>query len=111
MIIELPKFNTRNIEITIKNYNGDIDEINFNVEDCSKKTMFKKSINNGIVKTASNKYLMSIYADDTKDMQPLLTYKYFIEILINKPEFVMTKQVGDFIITESSTELGVEINV
>ena len=111
MIIELPKFNTRNIEITIKNYNGEVDEINFNVEDCTKKTMFKKSINNGIVKTASNKYLMSIYAEDTKDMQPLLTYKYFIEILINKPEFVMTKQVGDFIITESSTELGVEINV
>ena len=111
MIIELPKFNTRNIEITIKNYNGEIDELNFVVEDCSKNTMFKKSINNGIVKTASNKYLMSIYANDTKEMSPALTYKYFIEILINKPDFVMTKIVGDFILTESSTELGVEINV
>ena len=108
MNIELPKFNTRNIEITIKNYDGEIDELNFVVEDCSKNTMFKKSINNGIVKTDTNKYLLSIYANDTKEMSTLLTYKYFIEIIINKPEFVMTKQVGDFKITESSTELGRE---
>ena len=110
MNIQIPKYNTKNIELTIKNYTSEIDELNFVVEDCSKNTIFKKTLDDGIVLTDTNKYTLSIEADDTKDMSTLLTYKFFIEIIIDKPTFVETKLVGDFVVTESSTSLGEELN-
>lgn len=107
MIIEIPKYNTREYEIVIKNYSGEISELNFVVEDCEKNTMFKKTLNHGIIKDTN--YILKIMPDDTKNMNVLYTYKYFIEIIINSPQYVDTRIVGDFLLTESSSSLGDEI--
>lgn len=109
MNLEIAKYNTKDIEIDIK-FNGIIDKINFVVEDCQKNLMFKKSLNNGITVLEGNKYLLSILPNDTKDMNTLLTYTYFLEIILPNNQYVETAIKGDFKVTESSNDLGEEVN-
>lgn len=110
MEIRIPKYNTKDYELEVNNYDGEISKILFTVEDCTKNTMFKKELNNGITKVNDNDYILSIYAKDTKKMNSLYTYKYFLEVVINSPNYVQTVVSGDFIIEDSSRDLGDEIN-
>lgn len=107
--MEIAKYNTREYEIEVKDFNGTIDEMIFTVEDVMKNVMFKKTLNNGIVKDNKN-YILSINPDDTKDMNTLYTYKYFLEIIIKEPQFVDTTLTDDFRLLESSRDLREEIN-
>lgn len=107
--MEIAKYNTREYEIEVKDFNGTIDEMIFTVEDVMKNVMFKKTIGNGIVKDNKN-YILSINPDDTKDMNTLYTYKYFLEIIIKEPQFVDTTLTDDFRLLESSRDLREEIN-
>ena len=107
--MEIAKYNTKEYEIEIEDFNGTIDEMIFTVEDVMKNVIFKKTLGNGIVKE-NNSYILSIEPDDTKNMNALYTYKYFLEVIINEPKFVDTTLTDDFRVLESSRDLGEAIN-
>lgn len=106
--MEIAKYNTKQYEIEIQNFNGNIDKMIFTVQDVLGNVIFKKSIGNGIEKEDKN-YILSISPDDTKNMNILYTYKYFLEIIIQTPEYVETTLTGDFRLLESSRDLREEI--
>ena len=107
--MEIAKYNTKEFEIEIQNFKGNIDKMIFTVEDVSGNVMFKKSIGNGIEKDVEN-YVLSIAPEDTKNMNPYYTYKYFLEIIIETPQYVDTTLTDDFKVLESSRDLKEEIN-
>lgn len=110
-LIEINKYNTQEILINIQNYDGEIDVLNFVVEDALKNIVFKKTLLDGITKQENNKYIVSIEANDTKDTNPLYKYTYYIEILLSGNDVVQTAKKGDFKVGESSTSLKEEIEV
>lgn len=110
MNIILAKYNTKDYEINITGFDGEISKLLFTVEDVSKNTIFKKELNNGIVKVNDGQYVLSIEAQDTKNMNENYTYTYYIEVIIDSPYYVETMQTGNFELTKSSNELGSEIN-
>lgn len=110
MEIKIAKFNTKDYEINIEGYDEEIGKIIFVVEDCLKNVVLKKELGNGIEKTGDNQYLLSIEANDTKKMNAMYSYKYFLEVIIENPSYVETTLTGDFILEESSSDLGDEIN-
>jgi len=106
--MEIAKYNTKEYEIEIQNFKGNIDKMVFTVQDVSGNVMFKKSIGNGIEKENDN-YILSIMPDDTKNMNTYYTYKYFLEIIIETPKYIETTLTGDFRVLESSRDLKEEI--
>ena len=107
--MEIAKYNTKEYEIEIQDYSGPIDKMIFSVQDVLGNVIFKKSLGNGIEKEDNN-YILSIKPEDTKNMNILYTYKYFLEIIINEPEIVDTSLTDDFIVLESSRDLKEEID-
>jgi len=107
--MEIAKYNTKEYEIEIQNFKGNIDKMIFSVQDVLGNVIFKKSIGNGIEKQGDN-YVLSIKPDDTKNMNIYYTYKYFLEIIIEVPEYVETTLTDDFRLLESSRDLMEEIN-
>ena len=107
--MEIAKYNTKEYEIEIQNYNGEIDKMIFTVQDLLGNVIFKKTIGNGIERDDKN-FILSIEPEDTKNMNILYTYKYFLEIIIETPKYVETSVTGDFMVLESSRDLKEEID-